>query len=351
MRRVSLSPCLGLKGNETLRVAPASTREAEAFPLVRVVTEHVNNHNRAPAGSGGGTQNIIANMSELSILATSLGCHLWNLSVLSSSSIFANVLARLHAMVGRIDLLRGAGDNSFSDSSGGGPRASGTGTETDTGAEAEAGAVLVELDCPRSFHRLWSALTFLFCVREVNNSIDGGSGGGGGIAEGGSISAAYTDEEEFGHGFTFAGCTLLHFLGQRTVFELSDFSRYVLSVQRHDIQGAAEQSAHASLVGKVDQSMQAEAEKFVESAISQKYLQDHFFAFLEAQFPLSAPSAAPHTAAKEAQRGSTSAAPAAATTATSISTCGGGGDVKSDADSKKRVILFRPPFGASANYQ
>jgi hypothetical protein len=209
---------------------------------------------------------------------------------------------------------------------------------------------LAELDCSRSFHRLWSALTFLFCVREVNNSVnegmDGGSGSGvGGIAEVGAMSAAYTDEEEFGHGFTFAGCILLHFLGQRTVFELSDFSRYVLNVQRHDIQGAAEQSTHASLVGKVDQSLQAEAEKFVESAVSQKYLQDHFFAFFEAQFPLSAPSAAPYTAAKEAQNGSMSAAPAATTNATSISASA----ARSNVDSKKRVILFRPPFGTCTN--
>jgi hypothetical protein len=77
-----------------------------------------------------------------------------------------------------------------------------------------------------AFHRLWSALSFLFAITESLDDEETPLGQG----EDGLIS----NEAEFGHGFLLAGSLLLHLLGQRAVFELLDFSRLILRVHDHD---------------------------------------------------------------------------------------------------------------------
>ena len=98
------------------------------------------------------------------------------------------------------------------------------------------------------FHRLWSTLSFLFCITESINV--GGSqssdsqhtlspqssshstvnlGGAAGVGSG-----TITNEAEFGHGFTVAGCTLLHLLGQTALFDAMDISKLVMSLQAQD---------------------------------------------------------------------------------------------------------------------
>ena len=71
---------------------------------------------------------------------------------------------------------------------------------------------------PEGFHVMWSAVSFLFC-HQGNQKI--------------------SDIERFGDGFTTAGCVLLHYLGERAVFELNDYSHYILRVHEHDCQSAA----------------------------------------------------------------------------------------------------------------
>jgi hypothetical protein len=47
--------------------------------------------------------------------------------------------------------------------------------------------------------------------------------------------APTSNEAEFGHGFTIAGCLLLHLLGQRSSFEVLDFSSHVLQLNAHEV--------------------------------------------------------------------------------------------------------------------
>ncbi|RWS24327.1 cytoplasmic FMR1-interacting protein-like protein, partial [Leptotrombidium deliense] len=64
------------------------------------------------------------------------------------------------------------------------------------------------------FHRLWSALQFVYCIP---------------VGEG-----EFTIEQLFGEGLNWAGCAMLTLLGQQKRFEALDFSYHLLKVQRVD---------------------------------------------------------------------------------------------------------------------
>lgn len=129
------------------------------------------------------------------------------------------------------------------------------------------------------FHRLWSALNFLFCIVD-------GAGETAVSAGGGEVPASATlisNEAEFGHGFTIAGCALLHLLGQRATFEVLDFSAHVLQLDAHE-RKATEAAAAAGAVAptaKLDESLLRETTSFVYSARTQRLLQQQLFALFE----------------------------------------------------------------------
>lgn len=64
------------------------------------------------------------------------------------------------------------------------------------------------------FHRLWSALQFVYCIPVRGTE--------------------YTIEELFGEGLNWAGCTMIVLLGQQRRFEALDFCYHILRVQRVD---------------------------------------------------------------------------------------------------------------------
>lgn len=97
----------------------------------------------------------------------------------------------------------------------------------------------IEVENAKGFHRLWSALNFLFCIVESDEAIGASS-----EEEQAETSSLLTNQAEFGHGFVFAGCTLIHLLDQREHYELLDFSRYVLNVNAHEL--ATEQLSMAN---------------------------------------------------------------------------------------------------------
>ncbi|KAG6463828.1 hypothetical protein O3G_MSEX014088, partial [Manduca sexta] len=69
-------------------------------------------------------------------------------------------------------------------------------------------------DDTNEFHRLWSALQFLYCIP---------------VGE-----TQFTVEELFGEGLHWAGCTIIALLGQQRRFEALDFCYHILRVQRVD---------------------------------------------------------------------------------------------------------------------
>eukprot|EP00475_Leptophrys_vorax_P029552 TRINITY_DN4350_c0_g1_i1.p1 TRINITY_DN4350_c0_g1~~TRINITY_DN4350_c0_g1_i1.p1 ORF type:complete len:1230 (+),score=372.45 TRINITY_DN4350_c0_g1_i1:848-4537(+) len=74
---------------------------------------------------------------------------------------------------------------------------------------------IIEVEHPKDFCRLWSALQFLFC-QHTQEQVNG---------------EMYTDRSLFGDGFAWAGCTLLYLTGMRERFQYLDFVYYILKMQ------------------------------------------------------------------------------------------------------------------------
>lgn len=79
---------------------------------------------------------------------------------------------------------------------------------------APATQAQTQQDDNNTFHRLWSALQFLYCTPVVETQ--------------------FTVEELFGEGLHWAGCTIIALLGQQRKFEALDFCYHILRVQRVD---------------------------------------------------------------------------------------------------------------------
>ncbi|KAK4014619.1 cytoplasmic FMR1-interacting protein isoform X1 [Daphnia magna] len=78
---------------------------------------------------------------------------------------------------------------------------------------APVNGVLTVDECTE-FHRLWSALQFVYCIPVGENE--------------------FTVEQLFGEGLHWAGCTMIALLGQQRRFEALDFCYHILRVQRVD---------------------------------------------------------------------------------------------------------------------
>lgn len=74
--------------------------------------------------------------------------------------------------------------------------------------------VVMYVDECIEFHRIWSALQFIYCVP---------------VGQG-----EFTIEQLFGEGLNWAGCVMITLLGQQKRFEALDFSYHLLKVQRVD---------------------------------------------------------------------------------------------------------------------
>lgn len=74
--------------------------------------------------------------------------------------------------------------------------------------------VVMYVDECIEFHRIWSALQFIYCMPVAPNE--------------------FTIEQLFGEGLNWAGCVLITLLGQQKRFEALDFSYHILKVQRVD---------------------------------------------------------------------------------------------------------------------
>src|SRR4051812_21308030 len=76
---------------------------------------------------------------------------------------------------------------------------------------------------------------------------------------------------------------LLHLLGQRSTFELMDFSTYVLKVASYDVKSQynAQQAQQSS---GIDATLVRDTDNFVATATTQQKLQLEIFAYFEAQY-------------------------------------------------------------------
>eukprot|EP00629_Pelagomonadales_sp_RCC1024_P017002 CAMPEP_0119275140 /NCGR_PEP_ID=MMETSP1329-20130426/13283_1 /TAXON_ID=114041 /ORGANISM="Genus nov. species nov., Strain RCC1024" /LENGTH=1260 /DNA_ID=CAMNT_0007275501 /DNA_START=313 /DNA_END=4095 /DNA_ORIENTATION=+ len=127
---------------------------------------------------------------------------------------------------------------------------------------------VVELEASGSFHRLWSALSFLFGVqgsRYADNATDTLT----------LLTAPISDDSQFGHGFFVAGAILVHLMGQRAQFHALDFSRHVLRVEAYETAIASRIQG----VGVADPTLRDEARNFVRLKAKHRQIYSMAFAF------------------------------------------------------------------------
>ena len=126
---------------------------------------------------------------------------------------------------------------------------------------------VLDLEATGSFHRLWSALGFLFGIQSSryaathtqSYSADSYQTASKDHPAQNTLTAAISDEYQFGHGFFMAGAALIQLLGQRAQFCALDFSTHVLRVEAYESAAAA----RAEGVGLADVTLREEASSFV----------------------------------------------------------------------------------------
>ncbi|KAG2776481.1 hypothetical protein Pcac1_g13127 [Phytophthora cactorum] len=144
-----------------------------------------------------------------------------------------------------------------------------------------------------SFYHVWCALEFLSCNRSRMCTGD-----------------STMDEDVplplrtmFGDGVQFAGCTLVHLLGQRTLYDLWNVSQHVINVHHcEEVKAASDAqialvssktSRHKSemfsvqtTVGTLDREMEEKAARFVLNAREMRATSERIFHMLEMTWPL-----------------------------------------------------------------
>nr|VZI33336.1 unnamed protein product [Spirometra erinaceieuropaei] len=90
----------------------------------------------------------------------------------------------------------------------------GTGGTSQIGTQPAASKESIQIEGCSQFHRIWSAIQFVFSTPFGENE--------------------YTVEEMFGDGLNWAGCAIICLLGQQRRFEMLDFGGQFLRIQRAD---------------------------------------------------------------------------------------------------------------------
>lgn len=145
-----------------------------------------------------------------------------------------------------------------------------------------------------SFYHVWCALEFLSCNRPRTE--------GSTMDETAPLPLRYM----FGDGVQFAGCTLVHLLGQRTLYDLWNVSQHVINVHHYEEVKAASDAQVAQVssnkkgrqkgeipntVGTLDREMEDKAARFVATAREMRATSKRIFHALELAWP-SGPSTA-----------------------------------------------------------
>lgn len=133
------------------------------------------------------------------------------------------------------------------------------------------------LDTDRStdFWRLWSALSFLFCLEDHKSVAAESLSAAAGVPNG-----SFLHEDQFGHGFYLAGCLFIYLLNQRESYEVLDFSYHLIQMNRFELHKAT--AVNAAAVGRVDDELQQETNRFIDAATKMRRLQNYFFSIFRA---------------------------------------------------------------------
>ncbi|KAJ5078315.1 cytoplasmic fmr1-interacting protein-related [Anaeramoeba ignava] len=117
---------------------------------------------------------------------------------------------------------------------------------------------LFNVDRSNEFYRLWSSLQFMFCLAPEKDP------------NAQTQEQLFSKQEIFGDGFAWAGSTIIHFLGQREVFDALDFSYHLIYVN--------------NVLN--DKSVSTEQKIFLQNAKIVQNLNNSIFGCLESYAPL-----------------------------------------------------------------
>ena len=158
---------------------------------------------------------------------------------------------------------------------------------------------VIDTESCQQFHRLWSALSFLFCLEDTDGRFpssviiaqprspteDSNDGDDVELTE----VTVVADEDAFGHGFSIGGTLIVYLLDQKAHFQLLDYSYHVLNVYNHDINNPSS----ASTPAEVDEQTHAAAQNFIMNASLQRQLHNELFTLFSSTY---VPIATKHTA-------------------------------------------------------
>ena len=139
-----------------------------------------------------------------------------------------------------------------------------------TWADPAASNGVFELEATGDFHRLWSALSFLFGVQPGRYAAEASAEEEEGDEPAEQTFLTVSDDAQFGHGFHVAGAAIIYILGQKTRFDALDFSNHVLRVQTYEMSTASRDKS----VGVAEKSLYDEATSFARAKMYHKRLFD-----------------------------------------------------------------------------
>ncbi len=162
-------------------------------------------------------------------------------------------------------------------------------------------------DSSNAFHRIWSALSFVFNLQDNEENIPNEENKGNNPDEDDlpppppdddatervsnesrekknkNSDLFLSDMEEFGHGYAIAGVLFIHLLEQRHLYESFDYSNFIMDVDNNDKK--SKDAIVEEAFGLPDEKLQAETNRFIKAAKEFNNVNKLFLNIFETQFP------------------------------------------------------------------
>lgn len=203
---------------------------------------------------------------------------------IESKSLFIGIIAKVKELMVRYNLL-----NEWA-------------IDTKTYVDHPASAAF---DSSNAFHRIWSALTFVFNLQDNEENALFEENKGYSPEEDDlpppdedatervsdenrekknkNSDLFLSDMEEFGHGYIIAGVLFIHLLEQRHLYESFDYSNFIIDVDNSDKK--SKDAIVEEAFGLPDENLQAETNRFIKAAHEFNNIHKLFLNIFETQFP------------------------------------------------------------------
>jgi cytoplasmic FMR1 interacting protein len=148
---------------------------------------------------------------------------------------------------------------------------------------------VIEIENSISFSKMWSALCFLFCINEQDEAFAHAQGSNSNDPDDPDASAhnpspgTLTNFAEFGHGFSIAGIVFLHLLGQKSLFELLDYTHQVIA--HYDFELEMNENL-SSMTSNLDASLVQEYTDFIREGKKLMQMNQEWFQYFHSVYQI-----------------------------------------------------------------